>query len=185
MPSSILTAIPFSVRAGDSWRWRIVWTEYPADVWTLTYTLWTASAAITLTATASGKEHLIEALPAATANYAPGRYGYAARVTNGTDAYTVDTGNIEILPAVGAAMDTRSHARRMLDAIDAILENRASDGDLDVVRTQTGSGSTEFDPIALLRYRRQFAAAVASEEAAARIARGEKSGRFVQVRFTG
>ncbi len=32
-------------------------------------------------------------------------------------------------------MDTRSHARKMLDALNALIEGRATAGDLDVVRT--------------------------------------------------
>lgn len=84
-----------------------------------------------------------------------------------------------------ATYDGRSHARRMLDAIDAMLEGRASDGDLDVMRTITGDRSTWFDGPTLLKLRQQYAAAVAAEDASDRLARGEPSGRFISTRFLG
>lgn len=84
-----------------------------------------------------------------------------------------------------ASFDGRSHARKMLDGINAILEGRATTGDLDVVRVGLGDRQTEWDVPSLMKLRQQYAAAVAAEDAAAALARGEGSGRMIQVRFTG
>lgn len=183
MAQSIPTTEPTSARAGDTWRWTRALSSYPADAgWTLTYVLWSASEAINITASADGSDHLIDISPVVTAAYTAGRYDWAARVSDGSDIYTVGTGIIQILPALGAAMDTRSHARRMLDAINAMLEERATDGDVDVVRTAIGGRSTDYDLPTLIKLRQQYAALVASEDAAAAAARGEHPG-MVQMRF--
>jgi len=183
MARTIPTTEPPVARAGDTWAWTRDLADYPSSVWTLTYTLWTATAAYSVTAAASGDTHSISVPPATTAAYAAGRYEWVARVSDGTDTFTVGAGSIQILPAVGAAMDTRSHARRMLDAINAMLEGRATDGDIDVVRTSTNTHSTNYDMPTLIKLRQQYAAAVAAEDQAAAVARGEQSSRLIQVRF--
>jgi hypothetical protein len=45
-----------------------------------------------------------------------------------SEVYEVDRGTIVLLPRYdqAAAYDDRSHARKMLDAIEAVLESRAS-----------------------------------------------------------
>jgi hypothetical protein len=184
MAYTIPTTEPLSPRAGDTWQWTRSLSDYPADTWTLTYTAWNASAAITITASADGTDHSVSVPSATTGAYAAGRYDWTARVTDGTDTFTVASGTWQILPAVGAAMDTRSHARVMLDGLNALLEGRASDGDIDVVRTTLGDHTTEFDLPTLLKLRDRYAAAVRLEDDAARAARGDQSGRFLRVRFT-
>lgn len=81
--------------------------------------------------------------------------------------------------------DGRSHARRMLDSINALLEGRATSGDLDTIRIAHGQRAVEYDLANLLKLRQQYAAAVSAEDAAAALARGESPGRLIQVRFTG
>jgi hypothetical protein len=185
MAASIPSVEPASARAGDTWQWTRDLGDYPATDWTVTYTFWTATAAFSAVASADGTTHSISLPPATTAAYAAGRYQWTARVSDGTDVFTVGSGTLQVLPAVGAAMDTRSHARIMLDALNAVLESRATDGDIDVVRTAVGDRATDWDPNTLVKLRQQYASAVVAEEDAARIARGEQSARFVGVRFTG
>jgi hypothetical protein len=183
MAYTIPTSEPTSARAGDTWQWTRDLPDFPAP-WTLVYTFWTSAAAFSLTAASSGSTHTVTASATATAAYAAGRYSWTARVSSGTTQLTIASGVLHVLPAVGLAMDTRSHARRMLDSINAILEGRATDGDLDVMRTQHGEHSTAWDPEALMRIRSQYAAVVASEDGAAAIARGDNPGRHIRVRFT-
>jgi hypothetical protein len=52
------------------------------------------------------------------------------------------------------------------------------------MRTQHGEHSTAWDPTVLMRIRSQYAAAVAGEDSAAAIARGDNPGRHIRVRFT-
>jgi hypothetical protein len=180
--ATIPTTEPAAARAGDTWQWARAIADYPAPDWTLTYTLWSASAVLAITATQSGTAHAVSVAPTVTATYSAGPYEWVARVSDGTDVHTIATGRLTILPAVGTAMDTRSHARRMLDAINAMLEGRATGGDLDVIKTSIGDRATETDLPTLLTMRRQYAAAVQAEDDALAAARGERRG-FVQMRF--
>ena len=50
-----------------------------------------------------------------------------AVVTSGDDAFEVDRGTCRLLPKYNAdaALDDRTHAKKVLEAIEAVLENRA------------------------------------------------------------
>lgn len=186
MSASIPIIEPTALRAGDTWRWRRELSAYPAPTWELVYTLFSAAAVRTLTAEPDGSAHLISESPEDTAAAVAGRYDWVSHVSDGTDRYQVGAGSIQILPNLSeaASYDGRSHARRMLDAINATLESRAGEGDLDLVRAAFGDRSSEWSLEQLIKLRAQYAAAVAEEEAAERLARGESSGRMLRVRFT-
>lgn len=182
--ASLSTSEPLSARAGDSWSWVRDLADYPAPGWSLIYTLFGPSGVLRITTAADGARHRVAVRPAASGAYHPGRYDWVAHVTDGTDRYQVAAGSLQILPDVRTttALDGRSHARRMLDAIEAVLENRAADGDLDLVRSQLGERLVEWDPAAMAAIHRRYAALVAAEEAATLAARGGRPGQ-VQVVF--
>lgn len=186
MSATIPTTEPASPRAGDTWRWQLSVPAYPAPTWTLTYILINADAKIALTSSPEGAAHRISVPAATTAAYMPGRYDYIAHVSDGTDRYQVGAGVMRVLPDVAeaASADLRSHARKVLQGLDALIEGRASDGDLDVVRTAIGAATTEYSPEQLLVWRRHYAALVAQEDDAAAAARGDVRRRFISARFT-
>lgn len=184
MAATIPTTEPTAPRAGDTWQWQRTLASYSAaDGWEASYVFWTAADAYTITATGDGTTHSISVAPATTAAYTAGRYAWALKVTDGTNVHTLQTGHWQVLPAIGTALDTRSHARKMLEAINAMLEGRATDGDLDVVKTLHGDTATSYEPATLLKLRSQYAAAVAAEDAAEALARGDQSGRIIRTRF--
>jgi len=183
MAYTIPTTEPLSPRAGDTWQWTRSLSDFPAPGWVLTYHAWNSSAAITITASADGTDHSVSVPSATTGAYTAGRYEWVARVTDGASDYTIGSGIWQVLPAVGAAMDTRSHARKMLEALDALIEGRATDGDIDVVRQSINDRTVERDMGQLLALRAKYAQMVASENQAAALARGDQSGRHVRVRF--
>ena len=57
---------------------------------------------------------------------APGTYRWVARLTLGGVVYDADAGSLVVMPnlAVEAASDQRSHAERMLAAVEAELQAR-------------------------------------------------------------
>jgi hypothetical protein len=186
MTLAVPTTEPLSARAGETWRWSRSFSDFPAPTWELTYTLFSAAGVIAITADADGASHLVDLAPATTAAYVAGRYRWNAQVTDGTDVHTVGSGVLSVLPDLSeeTTYDGRSHARIMLDAIEAMMEGRATDGDIDVVKTVVGQGrATDYDLPSLMKLRQQYAAAVAAEDDAERIAAGGKSNRLVQVRF--
>jgi len=68
MAHTVPTAVPASLRAGDTATWLRSLADYPAsDGWVLSYVLVKTGAQIAITATASGADHLVE-VDAATNN---------------------------------------------------------------------------------------------------------------------
>lgn len=130
MSAAIPTQEPSQVRAGQTLTFTKSLGDYPAPTWTLTYYLrGNGLDAIDFTASASGSEHLVEVSFATTSTWKAGTYDVSAIASSATERFEVWSGRIEVLPdfsAEGANFDTRSHARRTLDNINAVIEGRAS-----------------------------------------------------------
>jgi len=123
--------IPLTITAGDSLQWLRRSGDYPAtDGWVLHYTLLGATAIYTIDGTASGEDYAVSVDAATTAGWAPGKYQAQEYITNptGLQRITLRTFALTIAPnLVGASpgLDTRSHAQKMLDAINTWLESKA------------------------------------------------------------
>jgi len=96
--SDISTTEPLSFRAGDKVQWKISDSDYPAsDSYVLKYYLTKAGETlITLTAAASGADHLITIAAADSASYDPGIYSYQARIEKDTTKVTRKEGVIQV-----------------------------------------------------------------------------------------
>lgn len=108
--------------AGDTLNFTTTTPGYSAaDGWVLKYRLVSRTvggAAITLTGTAEGEAHRVQASATATAAWVAGTYGWSAWVEKAGEKYTVQDGQILVKPdprTVAAGTDTRSQARRALD----------------------------------------------------------------------
>jgi len=167
MSAPIPTTEPVSIRAGDSASWLIASADYPAgDGWGLTYTLINAAGKVTITSVASGNDHSIYKLPAVTALYAPGKYSWQCVAANGTDAYTIRSGDMEILASFAAAatLDARSHAEKTLAALEAWIEGH----DMAVSEYEIAGRRMKYIPIdQLLKLRDQYRREVRGQSAAA------------------
>lgn len=118
--------------------------------------------------------------------FATGRYDWVIYLTNANERITIDSGTVQVQPnpATALPVDRRSHARKMLDAIEALLEGRATNGDLDLIKIQVpGARRADFDPAQLLPMRDKYRAEVVSEERAAAAARGDRINNTLKVRF--
>lgn len=177
------TIEPSSVNAGDTWRWTRSLADYPASAgWALSYTLINASAKITVNASASGDDHAVTVPAATTAGYAAGTYDWRARVSKAGEVYTVGEGRLTVRNAFSAAtFDARTHARKTLDAIEAVIEGRASS---EVSYYMIGNRQLRYmTPAELLTLRDKYRAECAREDAAAAVAAGLPDRRRVFVRF--
>ena len=91
---------PSSVNAGDTVRWTRSLPDYPASAgWVLAYQLVNATSRITLTGTASGDDHLIQASATSTASWASGDYAWRAQVSKAGEVFTVGEGRITVRPS--------------------------------------------------------------------------------------
>lgn len=134
-----------TIIAGDTLELSLSYTGYTASEWSIWVALRGNAAAIDIkdgetgvtVAVVNGK-YEITVTPAATELYTPGAYSYVVYLyktevdgeeTVIVDRKTVDTGAITILADYGAmtsASDARSHVKKVLDAIEAVIEKRAS-----------------------------------------------------------
>jgi len=176
---------PASLRIGDTWQWTRTLADYPAGTWTLKYRFKSSAGGFEIVASASGTDHSVNVAAATTAAYTAGSHTWIAWVESGTEKFTVESGNAELLPdyrsgLATVALDDRSHAKKMVDAIEAWLESR----DPAVAEYEIAGRRMKYIPIGdLLKLRSRYLAELSAEENAARLARGEGIGRKIQFRI--
>lgn len=118
---------PNSIIPGDTVKWTRTFADFPPSAgWALNYELLNAQHRYEIAATADGHAHRVVVSAQTTQGYEPGSYDWRARVTNAEEVYTVATGRLTVTPSFGSATDIRSHARCTLQAIEAVLEGRAT-----------------------------------------------------------
>lgn len=154
---------PRTLRAGDTVTWRRTLEHYPAsEGGTLSYVLVRSGSQIVFSATADGDDYLVEVPAATTATWTTGSYAWQERLSNSGAVYTLSTGIVDVLPNLSAAtsgLDTRTHAQKTLDAIEAWLEN----GNITAAEYQIGDRQIKAISITDLlilrdRYRREVQA---------------------------
>ncbi len=180
---------PLEFRAGDTVQWRREdLPDYPASAWTLTYYFRNATHKFDKAATADADNFAVTFTAADTAALAAGRYTWIARVSDGAgQVFTVDEGAAVILVNLGldAVAETRSFARRALEAIEAVMEGRAGRDQLKFqIGTGTSSRSLELLPVdQLIQWRTYFQEQVDNEDRANKATRGEDADDVVVAQF--
>lgn len=178
------TSIPAQLTAGDTAAWLRTYADYPASAgWVLAYYLVKTDAQIAFQSTASGDDHQILVAAATTADWAAGGYQFQERAEKAGEKFTLATGRIQVLPNLAAAtsgVDARSHARKVLDVLEAWLESRANwAADFSVA----GRSVRHIPVPELLVLRDTYRAEVRREEMAAKAAQGLATGHRILVRF--
>jgi hypothetical protein len=179
-----MPGIPQTIYAGDSLSWTESAGEYPTPTWTMHYAIRGASV-LDLTSTPSGSDHAFLAIAAQTAALTPGQYSWQSFVSDGTgERYTIATGTLTVrpnLPAQVPGFDGRSHAQKVLDAIEATMEGRATKSQAVI---QINNRQIQYlKPEELIKWRSFYKAEVARERTAEKVAQGEESGNRILTRF--
>lgn len=114
--------------SGDTWIFTFSHASYLAPAWDASIYFENVAASFSATATDNGADHAFSIPAATTANFQPGRYKWTVRATDGTTVTSVATGWLEVLinPAAAGTRDTRSWARRTLDAVEATILRKAT-----------------------------------------------------------
>lgn len=107
MPVETTTGVPSSFTAGDTVRFSLGYSDYPAPDWTLGFTIRSAAnGPLTVPATADGTDHAIALTHAQTLALLPGWYVWAAIATETAtgDVATAEQGTLQVKanPATGA-----------------------------------------------------------------------------------
>lgn len=171
--TDIATIEPVEIVVGDTLEWQKSLADYPAPSWTLNYYFRGRVGSFDITASASGSDHLVTVAKATTAGYKAGDYQWTAVVSSATERFTVGEGLTTVKPdptKTGAGLETRGHARKVLDAIEAVLEGRASK---DQEEYTIGQRSLKRTPLEeLMKLRNRYRAEVLAEE-------GKSAGKVV------
>lgn len=185
MTATVPTVEPASIVAGDRIQWKKTLSDYPAGTWTLVYYFLNASGKFSITAGTDGTDHSVDVAAATSKAYAAGKYDGQGRVTSGTDIYVVWRGRIEVLAnfELAGSRDERTHARKMLEAIEAELEGRATAAQTSMLEYTIGSRNYRRDPKILLEWRDRYSVEVAAEDVAAAIANGTNPNRRFMARL--
>ena len=174
--------IPTTATAGLSYAATVDLSAYPAPDWVLSLHM-RGVGSIDLTATPDGASHAFSASGATTADWAAGEYWYSLRATDGADVVEIETGQLRVLPdlvGAGAGYDGRTQAEIALDAIDAVLANRAT---IDQQRYRINNRELYRTDIADLLKLRTFYASQVARETAKKTGRSG-FGRQITVRFS-
>lgn len=176
-----MSNFPSSITAGTTFDRTVILTAYPAPDWQLSAYLRNAHD-LTLQALAEETNHRFLVAASVTALWSPGDYWYALRVSNGTEVHEIETGQVTIKPdlaAVHGEYDGRNHVQKVIDAIEAVLEKRAT---LDQQRYTINNRELWRTPIPeLLRLRDRYRAELRRMNAARRP--GGLFDQHVRVRF--
>ena len=169
MAATTLTAVPKVIFAGDTLLFSVGFDGYEASQgWVATWDFRAKDGtAISFSGTADGDKQLVSVAPATTAAWVPTGYQGIARVTKTGQTFTVWRGSLSIEPDLTqqtGSYDTRSHAKKCLDAIEAVLEGKAT---RDVLNTTiAGQSVGRLTPEQLIAFRSYYLAEVAAEEMA-------------------
>lgn len=124
------------------------------------------------------------AAAATTAAYVAGDYKWQVVATKTTTRYTIAEGWITLTDNIAgrsAAYDNRSHAKKVLDAIEAVIENRATQDQQNY--TIAGRSLSRTPLKDLMTLRASYKAEYDSEVATANIAMGLASKNKIYTRF--
>jgi hypothetical protein len=177
------TTEPESLTAGDTLTFKVSEADYPAsDGWTLEYVLQNGTAIQSFSSTASGDDHLVTVAATATAGWAPGDYTWTARATKAAEKYSIRRGRITVTADLTSAADQRSHAEKVLDALEAMLEGKATKDQQGY--SIAGRSISRMTPTEIREWRDDYSKKVAAQRRKEARERGEtKPSTFVRTRF--
>ena len=165
---------------GDTVAWSRTLDDYSsADGWALEYYFSRKDDVQTLTGVGQADGSWVMTIPPATsAQYLAGEYRWQSRVSKSGEVYTVGTGRMDIAPSLDAAIETRSNARVILDAIEAVLVGKATKDQAKI--TIGGQSLDRFSWSDLNTARGYYRSLVNREDDNRRVRDGRNSRAYVQ-----
>ncbi len=174
--------VPAVLQKGDFWAWKKseLSTDYPVASYSLKYKFYlidgSTASNFTLNATESNNEYIIST--SSTSSHAAGDYRWDAIIIRGSD-------NAEVIIGDGYStiLDNavRSHAKIVLDAIQAVIENRATMDQSSM--SIAGRSLSRLSIDELLTFKDRYKAEWLKEVKMARIKNNQGSGNTIKVNF--
>jgi len=182
------TTEPNELQLGDFWAWKRtdLSTDYPTASYSLSYEFNLIDGAtvsnFTLTATESNNDYIIESTN--TTSYTKGEYNWIAYITRSSDTARIKIGEgfteVQDNYATTTA-SVRSHAKKVLDAIEAVIENRATMDQSSM--SIAGRSLSRLTVDELMLFRDRYKTEYLKEVKKARIKNNKDSGNAIKVRF--
>ena len=171
--------IPSQLVAGTSLNILIQESGYSAlDGWVLNLHL-RGPSVVDIVSVAEEQAHRLLANSTDTGSWQPGNYAYSLRAELNSEIVELEQGNVKVTPniaAMEAGHDNRSWAERSLEAVEAVLERRAS---LDQERYRINDRELYRTPIPeLLKLRDRLRREVSAQRNGNRLFVGLVSSRF-------
>lgn len=182
------TQVPSELQLGDFWAWKRddLASDYPVADYSLSYEFnlidGSTASNFTLTATESGDEYIIST--SSTTSYTVGNYNWISYITRSSDSARVklEEGYVEIQDNYATtSASVRSHAKKVLDAIEAVIENRASMDQQSMSIAGRSLSRMSIDD--LMTFRDRYKSEYLKEVKIARIKNGLGSGNTIKVAF--
>ena len=185
------TQEPDTLVIGDRWMWRRpdLASIYDPSEYALTYEYHRDSGGggvnqFTITATETSDDYIIEVPSTTTDAYVANAYIWYAFITRSSDSerIAVDNGRAELVDDFADSnADVRSHAKTVLDAIEATIEGRASQDQMSYSIAGRSLSRMSIDD--LMTFRNRYRAEYLEEIKKSRIKNKQDSGNLVKVRF--
>jgi len=182
---------PTQVVPGDflAWKRSDLVTDYPPGEYTAEYVARITGGGddeikLAQNAGTTSSYYLFVVDSATSSNFSVGLYHWQLEITKVAtgDRVVVDIGDFRALADLDSNQaDPRSHARKMVDAIEAMLEGRADTEELDAVQSTIGDRSLTRG--GLLDMHRYYSRIVASEDARIAHQQGKSLSGFVRSSF--
>ncbi len=182
------TSEPNELQLGDFWAWKKtdLSDDYPTASYSLSYEFnlvdGSTAANFTLTATESNNEYIIET--SSTTSYTAGEYNWVSYITRSSDSARIklSEGFTEIQQNYATTTSSvRSHAKKVLDAIEAVIENRATMDQSSM--SIAGRSLSRLTVDELMTFRNRYKTEYLKEVKQARIKNKKDSGNSIKVRF--
>lgn len=188
MARTITEGIPKCFSRGETVEWYENRRDFlPADGWELSAVLVQSDDVQTITATDNlDGRYLVTISQADSAAFQPGIYRYQIRVSDGAKTHLLEAGIVDVsqsFASVTDGYDAREHAEKVLEAIEAVLERKATQDQSSM--SVEGRQISRYSPEELWQMRRRYQWEVRKIRDAERAARGEPVSTMRQVRFIG
>lgn len=180
--------VPTELQLGDFWAWKRddLSNDYPVASYSLSYEFNLIDGAtvsnFTITATESNDTYIVEA--SNTSSYTKGNYNWVSYMTRSSDSARVklEEGFVEIQDNYATTTaSVRSHAKIVLDSIEAVIENRANIDQASM--SIAGRSLSRMSIDELLTFRDRYRAEYLKEVKQLRIKNNRGSGNTIKVNF--
>ncbi len=138
--------------------------SYPSSTWAANYFIYDSEISESVTATPDGDGFIATFSTSFTGQFEPGNYKYQLQVSKPGEMIVLDGGAcvIRANPANGP-IDGRTHAEKTLEALNAVIENRATTDQQSY--TIAGRSLSRMEITDLLQFRDRYQAMVDEERA--------------------